>query len=69
MKPILKLIEPLLLNLNNKNLDEFLNELELADFPLDYLNALNKKEKLMHRANPYIIKNGFYILKNSRVFY
>ena len=60
MKPILKLIEPLLLNLNNKNLEEFLNELELADFPLDYLNALNKKEKLMHRANPYIIKNGFY---------
>ena len=61
MKPMLKLIEPLFFHLNNKNLDEIYNELELVDFTLNYLNALNNKEKTTLRENPCMIKQGFYL--------
>jgi hypothetical protein len=60
MKPILKIIEPLFFHLNNKNLDEIHNELELVDFTLNYLNALNNKEKTTIRENPCMIKQGFF---------
>ena len=60
MKSILKFTEPLLLNLNKKNLDEIHNELDLSDFILNYINALNNKEKEIFKSNSYILKEGIY---------
>ena len=61
MKPILKLIEPLVLNLNNKELNEIQNELELSGFSLDYINELNNKENILLKNDSCIIKQGLYL--------
>ena len=42
-------------------MDEIYKELELVDFTLNYLNALNNKEKTTLRENPCMIKQGFYL--------
>ena len=60
MKPTLKLFEPLLINLNNKKIDDLKNEIDISDFPLNYIDALNNKEKKLLERNPCIIKQGFY---------
>ena len=61
MKPILKLIESLVLNLNNKELDEIESELKLSGFTLDYINELNNKENILLKNDSCIIKQGFYL--------
>ena len=61
MKPTLKLLEPLFLNLNNKNVEEIKNELEITDFTLNYINALNAKEKEVLLKDSCLIKQGFYL--------
>ena len=60
MKIILKLTEPLLLNLNNKNLDEIKNEFSLSEFILNYIDVLNNKEKEILKPNNCMLKQGFY---------
>ena len=69
MKSILKLFEPLILNLNNKNLDEIHSELELSDFILNYLEGLNNKEKALSDHDGCLLKNGFYFGNKSNVIY
>ena len=69
MKPTLKLLEPLFFNLNNKNIDEIQNELEIIDFSLNYINALNNKEKLILLKDSCMIKQGFYLANKKSVIY
>ena len=69
MKSILKLIEPLILNLNNKNLDEIHSELELSDLILNYLEGLNNKEKALSDQDGCLLKNGFYFGNKSSAIY
>ena len=69
MKSILKLFEPLILNLNNKNLDEIHNELELSDLILNYLEGLNNKEKALSDQDGCLLKNGFYFGNKSSAIY
>ena len=60
MKPTLKLLEPLLLNINNKKLHELKEGLDITDFTLNFINSLNSKEKEILEKNPYLMKQGFY---------
>ena len=69
MKPILKLIEPLLLHLNNKDINEIHNEFKLSDFTLNYLNELNNKEKDLLKQDRCLLKEGFYFGNKSSVVY
>ena len=69
MKPILKLIEPLLLHLNNKDINEIHNEFKLSDFTLNYLNELNNKEKDLLKHDRCLLKEGFYFGNKSSVIY
>ena len=61
MKPTLRLFEPLLINLNKKKIEEIKHELEITDFTIKYLNALNNKEKQILQNEPCMIKQGFYL--------
>ena len=65
MKPILRLIEPLLLNLDKKNLDAIHNELELSDFTINYINSLNNKENDLLKIDGCMIKEGFFFNNKS----
>ena len=69
MKPNLKLLEPLFLSLNNKNINEITNELELSTFTLNYLNCLINREKEILNQDTFFLKQGFYFGKNSGSIY
>ena len=69
MKPTLKLLEPLFFNLNNKHIDEIQNELEIIDFTLNYISALNNKEKEILLKDSCMLKQGFYLGNEKSIIY
>ena len=69
MKPILKLLEPLFFNLNNKNIEDINDGIKISDFSLNYLNALINKEKEILQKESCMLKQGFYLGDKKSVIY
>ena len=61
MNPILKILEPLLININLKTLDDIDKELNIAEFPLKLLIGLIEKEESILKEDPNFLKTGFYL--------
>ena len=60
MRPLLKQIEPLFINLNKKDLNEINNELLCSNFSFGLINSLINKENKIIKEFPCLIKEGFY---------
>ena len=69
IKPTIKLIEPLFLNITKKTIDEIKNELDLTDFSLNYLNALIKQEKKILGTDSCFLKQGLYFGRGNTGLY
>ena len=61
MTPILKILEPLLINLNIKKIENIDSELNLSNIPIKLLNGLIEKEEKILTEDPIFLKNGFYL--------
>ena len=61
MRPMVRLLEPLFINLNKKDIDQINEELNISDFSLSLLESLNEKETELLKNNSCLIKNGFYL--------
>ena len=61
MNPIIKILEPLFINLNLKTIEEINNELFISNFPLKLLNGLIDKEVNIKKEDPTFLKSGFYL--------
>ena len=61
MSQIIKILEPLLININIKKLEEINAELIVSSFPLKLLNGLIQKENIILKNDPTLLKNGFYL--------
>ena len=65
MRPLLKQMEPLFVDLNKKNIDKINYELHSLNFPLSLLNTLINKETKLSSEEACKIYEGFY-LNNSK---
>ena len=61
MRPMARLLEPLFINLNKKDISQINKELNISDFSLLLLESLNVKETEIINKNSCLIKNGFYL--------
>jgi len=61
MNSIIKILEPLLINLNIKKLEAINSELNISNFPIKLLNKLNEKEEMILKEDPTFLKKGFYL--------
>ena len=65
MKPLLKQMEPLFINLNTKDLDKINDELSYSNFPILLIKSLINKENKISSEKICLIKEGFYIKDNK----
>lgn len=61
MNSIIKILEPLLINLNIKKLEDINSELNISNFPIKLLNKMNEKEEMILKEDPTFLKKGFYL--------
>ena len=61
MSPLIKILEPLLININKKQLDEINYEINISKFPIQLLNGLIEKEATILKEDPTLLKSGFYL--------
>ena len=61
MNPIVKILEPLFININLKKIEEINNELNISHFPLKLLKELIEKEEKIIKENPTFLRSGFYL--------
>ena len=61
MNPIIKILEPLFINLNLKAIEEINNELNISNFPIKLLNGLIDKEAKIKKEDATFLKSGFYL--------
>ena len=61
MSPLIKMLEPLLTNINIKQLEEINDEIKISKFPLQLLNGLIEKEAKILKEDPTFLKSGFYL--------
>ena len=60
MSQLLKLIEPLLLNIDKKYKEEINSEIEIINFILCFIKDLNKREEKLLKEEP-ILREGFFM--------
>ena len=61
MTPLVKMLEPLLTNINLKKIEEINYEINISKFPLKLLNGLIDKEEKILKEDPTLLKSGFYL--------
>ena len=61
MNSIIKILEPLLINLNIKKFEVINSELNISNFPIKLLNKLDEKEEMILKEDPTFLKKGFYL--------
>ena len=64
-RPLYKLLEPLLVNIDKKDYSSLLNEISFPNFQLNFIKYLIDKEKSFTEKNGCILKNGFYFGENN----
>ena len=60
MRPMLKQLEPLIVNIQNKSIKKLNEEIKISDFSLSLLEALNNKENQILKNHSCFLKQGFY---------
>ena len=66
MSPMLRLLEPYLINNSKKNTKKIKQELNISDFPLLLLDSLINYENKILSENSCFIKQGFYFGNNTK---
>ena len=61
MRPMLIQLEPLIVNIQSKSIKKLNEEINISDFPLSLLDALNNKENQILMNNSCFLKQGFYL--------
>ena len=61
MNSIIKILEPLLINLNIKKLEVINSELNISNLPIKLLNKMNEKEEMILKEDATFLKKGFYL--------
>ena len=61
MNPLLKILEPLFINIKLKQFEDIKYELNICNFPIKLLNALIKKEEDIINEDPNFLRTGFYL--------
>ena len=65
--PTFRLLEPLLLNLNKKELYQINDEINVSDFTLSFINSLIEKEENFKRNHPFLLNGGFFFGGESSI--
>jgi hypothetical protein len=65
MNPNLKLLSPLFINIQKKNIKQIKNEIKLSDISLSFIKSVIQKESSVLRKNPLLLRQGFYFGNNS----
>ena len=60
MLQMLKIIEPLLMNMNKKSIEEIDSELNIIHFIFDFINELIKREDILFKEEP-LLREGFFL--------
>ena len=60
MRPILKQLEPLIVNINNKSINQLNEEINISDFSLSLIDELKNKENQILINHSCFLKKGFY---------
>ena len=61
MNPMIKILEPLFININFKTIDDIDKELNIVEFPLKFLIGLIEKEENILKEDPTFLATGFYL--------
>ena len=61
MQPLIKSLQNLFININKKKLEDFSQELILANFPLNFINSLILEESNVFSKDFCLLKSGFYL--------
>jgi hypothetical protein len=60
MRPMMRQLEPLFINIKQKNIEQLKDEINVVDNSLSLINSLIDKEEKILKKHPCFLKQGFY---------